>query len=272
MVIETEESIRRQDELNVSTSYRELNALGFTYEYIANLLDKRMEEIIEYTGESPQVVADKIGHSNGQGTKEWHEIEPDNEAGLIKFHSQTKRKIYSMTGVCDYLAVIREKVLQRILVRRKPASLLDFGGSHGHFTIAAAQMGLDVTYADIGEEVRKFAQWRVAKRGLKVIFAPIEFDRCVFTNRVYDYIVCLDVISHLPNLPLYLKDFYFCLADDGELIFGDDLFDFSVPWHLKENEIYRDPDKKKELFKDFVPIEHLWANCTIYRKKEGINV
>ncbi len=255
-----EERIRR--ELNNDFSWYELNQMGFTDEKIHSLLDERIEEIMEYTGENPYVVCDKISHSVDKGKVEWYELS-GGENGLFQFHALTKRKIYSMTGICDYLAVIREKTLNRV----PKGSLLDFGGSHGHFSLAAAQAGFDVTYADIGLEVRKFVQWRANKRGLKIHFAPIIDNKCVFNDRKYDYIVCLDVISHLPNLDQYMKDFHSCLNDNGKLLLGDDLFDFLVPWHLQENTVYRDPIKKAELFKDFIPIEHLWANCTIYGRK-----
>ncbi len=251
-------------ELDNDFSWYRLNQMGFTDEKIHALLDERIEEIMEYTGESPQVVCDKISHSNGEAVKEWQSLEPYTREDIAHFHTQTRRKIYSLTGTCDYLAVIREKTLRTMVVGE---TLLDFGGSHGHFSLAAAQKGLNVTYADIGLEVRDFVKWRANKRGIKINFAPIEDNKCVFTDHKYDYIVCLDVVSHLPNLSQYMSDFHSCLNDDGKLILGDDLCDFIVPWHLQENTVYRDPARKAELFKDFIPIERVWANCTIYGKK-----
>ncbi len=259
------------NELSPDISRRELNTLGYSNEYLDRMCEERIDEIIEYTRERPELVCDKINHAAGQAIRDWQTLAPYNESDYFKFHSQTMRKIYSMTGICDYLAVIREKALQRILDRGKPVHILDFGASHGHFTIAAAKSGFDVTYADIGIEVRKFVQWKINKRCLKVKFAPIESGRCVIPENTYDYIVCLDVISHLPNLNRYMADFHSWLKDGGELFLGDDLFDFVVPWHLQENTIYRDPTRKASLLKDFVELDHLWANCTIYRKGKRIN-
>lgn len=253
-------------ELGQTVSFQKLNELGFSLDDSARMITNRLQEVLEYTGESKKIVSDKINGAIEKAKTLWGELKPDNEEKLLQFHSQTERKIYSVTGICDYIAVIRELSLQRILKRGKPAHILDFGGSHGHFTIAAAQAGLDVTYADIGLEIRKFVQWRVGKRNLKINFAPIKDNKCVFTNNTYDYIICLDVISHLPNPSQYLRDFYGCLKDDGEFFLGDDLFDFSHPWHLGENKIYTDISKKQELFKDFKFIEHLWANCDILGK------
>lgn len=266
-MIELFSESRMLTELMPATSKQELNLLGFTDDEIFKGISDRLQEIGEYTGESIPVISNKVSNTAIHGVDLWNELRPESEEDLFKFHSLTRRKIYSMTGISDYLAVIREKIIRRILGRGKPASLLDFGGSHGHVSIATTQAGIDVTYADIGLEIRKFVQWKLDKRNLKVAFVPIENNRCVFTNRTYDYIVCLDVASHLPDLPRYLKDFHSCLNDGGELFFGDDLYDFKVPWHLRENAIYKNCSRKWELFEDFWYVEQLWANCTVWRKK-----
>jgi len=254
---------RRKRELEIYESKAELAELGFDEDEITRQIEGRLSEIREYTGETHNEVAIKINHAFGIGSELWEDMSPVTEKELALFHSVTDRKIYSVSGICDYLAVIREKMLLRI---PRGSSLLDFGGSHGHFTLRAVEEGIFVTYADVGDTIRDYVRWRLNRSYLEADIAPIENNRCVFNKRKYDYITLLDVASHLPNLKGYIDEFYSVLNDGGLLIFGDDLFDFNVPWHLEENKVYRDIEKKKELFKDFELVEQLWANCVILRK------
>ncbi len=92
---------------------------------------------------------------------------------------------------------------------------LDFGGGVGSHAIVMAEYGLDVTLADVSDELLAFAAWRANRRSVSAHL--IHLDREPLDG-TYDFIVAADVFEHLPAPPQTLM--WLCEhLNDGGLLF-----------------------------------------------------
>lgn len=116
--------------------------------------------------------------------------------------------------------------------------VLDFGGGIGTHAIAAALCPQveKVVYCDINPINCNFVQTRASKLGLSdKIFCCLE----VSPTEVFDTIICLDVIEHLPNPSRQLLDFHKMLAPSGKMILNWYFFkgfNQEFPFHLEDEE------------------------------------
>lgn len=241
------------------------------FEDIVALFEKRIIRICDYTGERVEEVVEKICGYQNNGGKEWSKY---GRHPLI-FHSKVSRLMYAWVGIMDYLALMRELTIDRInsdsgMIGVK---ILDFAGGNGEVGIQLARRGCDVTYADIGLKTMDFVKWRCCREAINLRFAPVVNGEVFLdNNKGYDYIICFNALSHFPDAKDYLNRFYKWLVDDGELIIADDIQisptypDGRPLWHLMANKKYTTKEGHKFLFKDWMWVKKIYANCDVWRK------
>jgi 2-polyprenyl-3-methyl-5-hydroxy-6-metoxy-1,4-benzoquinol methylase len=116
--------------------------------------------------------------------------------------------------------------------------VLDFGGGIGTHAIATALCPQveQVVYCDINPINCNLVQSRASKLGLSdKISCCLE----ISPTEVFDTIICLDVIEHLPNPSQQLLDFHKMLSPSGQLILNWYFFkgfNQEFPFHLEDKE------------------------------------
>jgi ubiquinone/menaquinone biosynthesis C-methylase UbiE len=90
-----------------------------------------------------------------------------------------------------------------------PCNVLDYGSGSGTHSIACAQKGCEVSAFDISGKMLSLMWKRVEKRGidisLMIVQVIVPIDR--LPDDFYDFVICADVIEHVPDPVELLKHF-----------------------------------------------------------------
>ena len=148
--------------------------------------------------------------------------------------------------------------------------VLDFGGGIGTHALANAMSENveHVFFVDINETNREFVKFRAKKLGLE---QKISFHKSIEdTNvKIFDAIVCLDVLEHLEDPASQIDKFYGIMAEDSFSIFnwyfykGDNN---EYPFHIDDARLV---SKFFEILQEkFIEIFHPMLTTTrVYKKK-----
>ncbi len=148
--------------------------------------------------------------------------------------------------------------------------VLDFGGGIGTHALANAMSEnvKHVFFVDINETNRKFVKFRAKKLGLE---QKISFHKSIEdTNvKIFDSIVCLDVLEHLEDPALQIDKFHGIMAENSFSIFnwyfykGDNN---EYPFHIDDEKLV---SKFFELLQyKFIEIFHpMLITTRVYKKK-----
>lgn len=108
------------------------------------------------------------------------------------------------------LSVVYDELLTEDLQNK---TLLDAGCGTGWFSKAAASRGAIVTSMDLGENLlREVAKKCDTKR------VPGSILQMPFSNDTFDYVVCSEVIEHVPEPAQAIKEIYRVLKPGGTLV------------------------------------------------------
>ena len=148
--------------------------------------------------------------------------------------------------------------------------VLDFGGGIGTHALANAMSENveHVFFVDINETNREFVKFRAKKLGLE---QKISFHKSIEdTNvKIFDSIVCLDVLEHLEDPASQINEFHGIMAEDSFSIFnwyfykGDNN---EYPFHIDDEKLV---SKFFELLQyKFIEIFHpMLITTRVYKKK-----
>jgi 2-polyprenyl-3-methyl-5-hydroxy-6-metoxy-1,4-benzoquinol methylase len=231
------------------------------------LRDAALRELSEYTHqpvEMIETVCKQVGDKVSAGT-----YDTLSQYQLLEFYKTAPHYIYELplwNASCarNYFLADRVGVYMK---KNGYTKVLDFGAGTGDLCIALAEAGFNVTYTDINAQLKKFAQWRFERRGLKVAI-----DDDVFTGKKqFDVVVSFDVFEHLKDVPGKVARLSTVIRDGGSLIFNIEADGGSL--HLKENHKYLDFNVlDRDVSNAGFTFEWAFRGIYFYRKKKAVNV
>jgi SAM-dependent methyltransferase len=127
----------------------------------------------------------------------------------------------------DMLCLINDQAVGRVL---------DFGGGIGTHAIGAALCPnvTEVHYADLNPTNCEFVRYRAAQLGLS---DKLHVSTDIPDPKVFDTILCFDVVEHLPDPAGQLQEFYEWLKPSGVLLvnwYFSKGFNQEFPFHLDD--------------------------------------
>lgn len=138
---------------------------------------------------------------------------------LLSIHNSTKEDFRWKNLrllVKDYLSVFSVK-------NKADTRVLDLGCGTGHLTLELLQDGYDVTAADISEKLIDFVMTTTKEMGYRLDTRVADVvDLRSFGQKTFDAIVCLDMLEHVNEDELALKNINSIISRGG-------LFICSVP-------------------------------------------
>ncbi len=150
--------------------------------------------------------------------------------------------------------------------------VLDFGGGIGTHALAAA--GLEsvrhVWFVDLNPQNRAFVQDRATRLGLADRIS-VHRDLASIPDQLFDTVVCLDVLEHLPEPSAQLMEFHRRLKQDGRALLNWYFFkgyEGEYPFH------FDDPQLVESFFRSlqhhFLEVFHpLLITTRVYRPLEN---
>lgn len=132
--------------------------------------------------------------------------------------------------LCQFRGFLSVLPAARFVQRRGGRSVLDFGGGVGSHALVVSALGFEVTVEDVSAHLLEFAAWRAAIRRRPVRFVTLDGSPL---HGVYDWIVAVDVLEHLPRPAETLMWLSHRLAVGGFLFISmPSGFSADVPQHI----------------------------------------
>jgi SAM-dependent methyltransferase len=110
-----------------------------------------------------------------------------------------------------------QRRFRKEVVKQSFGDVLDYGGGIGDLCIELAKKGLNVTYGDVQGRNWDFANWLFEKGGYKIRMIDLGKNG-IPKDMVFDTIICIDTIEHVPNPKDVVVDIVTHLKNNGRLI------------------------------------------------------
>jgi S-adenosylmethionine-dependent methyltransferase len=170
------------------------------------------------------------------------------------------RKFYNKTVDYEWERLKRHKVefelTKRYLNRyMKPGDkVLDLGGGPGRYSLYLAELGCDVTLADLSEKNVKFALNKAKELGLHLKGFQVDSrDLSTIEDVQYDYVLCMGPMYHLKSENDRAKTIKECLEKlkANGIIFVAFISSYSFVWDylIRNPEFILDNERKSQLNK-----------------------
>jgi len=142
----------------------------------------------------------------------WRASHPRNEKEIAHFYAYTPFYVFELA----YWHMQQDqRSFRQQIMKASHGNVLDFGGGIGDLSVQLAERELSVTYADIEGKTFDFASWLFQKRNTSIKVVNLSEDGL---KEMYDTIICIDVIEHVPNSKETLSMLIDHLNDEGILI------------------------------------------------------
>ncbi len=180
-------------------------------------------ELAAYTGEPLDVVKAKLPAAGEALTEEWRSTERKSEVAVDAFYHETEHFIYDLSHF-NYASMYMGwrgavyNLCQQVSDALPAFEVLDYGGGIGTSLLELSDLpGVHMTYADLPGKTYDYANWRFQQRGLNVRSIALGDDDPL-SGRLFDVIVCMEVIEHLVEPEQVVKYLIDHLKPGGLLI------------------------------------------------------
>lgn len=96
--------------------------------------------------------------------------------------------------------------------------LLDIGCGGGLVAEPMARQGASVTAIDPAENNIKCARLHARQQGLEIDYRACRAEDVVSKGEIFDVVLCLEVVEHVPDVPAFIKEIAKLVAPGGLLI------------------------------------------------------
>jgi ubiquinone/menaquinone biosynthesis C-methylase UbiE len=181
------------------------------------IIEEIVKAITEFLKENPRVVYEKIEREifdKGITVAEaWRKFAPKTPEEIAEFYKKTDAYLYDL--LVDHRSAYRREIRQRILQRLELNNckrILDYGGGVGLDSLAMCKVGLAVTFFDLEGVTSQFANWLFEKEKCNI---HVTYNVEEIPSNVFDSVICVEVLEHVPDPVKVIQDIYRCLKMGG---------------------------------------------------------
>jgi 2-polyprenyl-3-methyl-5-hydroxy-6-metoxy-1,4-benzoquinol methylase len=182
------------------------------------------QDLIDYTKLNPELALRRCNYAATELAVLWNQ-----KKDVKSYYQDSNLYIFDLTKY--QLILERQGAIQRMVQQIKNlklATVLEFGGGIGEFSLLAAKAGLDISYHDLDGKIKDYAKWRFAKHNTNVTMASEES-----LHKPWDVINVMDVLEHLED-PNVIIDF---IGKNAKYIFcnpEDIRYNIFFPQHISK--------------------------------------
>jgi len=144
----------------------------------------------------------------------WNILNPKTEEEIKKFYEIVP--YYPFELAYWHMSRRRRKFRKKVIMQSF-GEVLDYGGGIGDLCIELVRKRLKVTYGDVQGMNWEFAKWLFEKKGYDIRMIDLGNGK-IPKNAMFDTIICIDTIEHIPNPEIALEDIATHLKNNGRLI------------------------------------------------------
>lgn len=215
---------------------RLLWAAALTLPGQSDLGSSLVAELAAYLEQPVNQVEARCRSAAAELAQSWQATAPTTTMAITAFYRSADTYLYDLTWWHamgeDESTLVQVEALEVALAHHARV-VLDFGGGIGSLALLLASHGMDVSLAELNPELRAYARWRFAQRGLSARFLDPDQPPGALPVASYDFISAIDVFEHLPDPAAILSALASALRPGGTLfIHLPGAPDASHPMHL----------------------------------------
>lgn len=207
-------------------------------------VDTLISMVSSVTGATTAETARALASENAiLGSTVWKELKARNirpyqwSEDLIGFYQGTTAFVFEtlVWNRCELKQQMQDRIVQYLRTRfGRPCRVLVYGDGLGFDSAALALAGHDVTYFEVSQKAIQFAKQLFAQLGCSVRMLTHED---LLHEELYDAVVCLDVLEHVPNPIEMVGSLAKSIGNDGYLLIHAPFWYLapSVATHLASN-------------------------------------
>jgi 2-polyprenyl-3-methyl-5-hydroxy-6-metoxy-1,4-benzoquinol methylase len=144
----------------------------------------------------------------------YHATKPKTKAEFEKMFSDSVEYVKRSAIPRFWKFALHRELLRHYILPEEMGNILDFGCGAGNDGLFYANMGFNVTFADVEGHGLEFIRWRLKRRGItaRVINSDEQFES-------YDFVMAIDCLEHIMNADDYFKRLDKSLRVGGLLYF-----------------------------------------------------
>jgi mycofactocin glycosyltransferase len=212
----------QQEQEVLLDEYRAIWTKALVRENEVDLKHSLLSELATYLNRADLVEIEARCRAIGSELRaEWERIvKRDDPASIDRFYDESHAHLFELMW---WHSLAEDQtplayVLALDFARRRPGRrCLDFGAGVGSGAILFAEHGFEVALADISSPLLRFAEWRLAQRGVSAQIIDLKTAR--LPTNTFDLITTMDVFEHLRD-PLAAVDQLADALRPGGHIFG----------------------------------------------------
>jgi SAM-dependent methyltransferase len=230
-----------------------------------------IDDLSAYYQMDPDECVERCINWEAWSVREWSEADRSTPEGMRAFYNSTKSWSFDLVWYA-YLQAVGAMYPGSVIASRallpptQAPRCLDFGSGAGDMAQLLIALGYAVDLADVSRTLLNFARWRLERRGQQAGYVDLN-DMALPANE-YDAILAKDVLVHVPQFDVTVRDLHRALRPDGLLIAS---FDTRPPspenaWHL-----YDDDMQMRRSVQDigFEQIGSMDGHLFVYRRVEA---
>ena len=159
-----------------------------------NIKSKVIDEAAEYLKISREMVVREIETMKSELHKIWNSNRPQTIEELKKFYNEQPLHFFNVLDFNTWSDAQYPKVN---LIEYGIKTAVDFGCGCGTTAVYLSDLGIQTDVAELSEPLRKFAVWRLRKRGYTT--NEVSLANMMPLKKKYDLVTCIDVLEHLIN-------------------------------------------------------------------------
>jgi ubiquinone/menaquinone biosynthesis C-methylase UbiE len=203
-------------------------------------LIKATEELAQYLDQHPVATGINVGNSFFLVAEEWRRRSPRTPEEIAQYYREAKAYLWQLV-FANYGIEGQVKIREFAKTAFAPSSsVLDLGGGIGSTLLSLSQT--TKTHADVGGVMFDYAAWRYRRSGMNVEMVSLPDGYLLnggpLADRLFDAIVCTEVIEHVPDPESVVKLISQVLRPGGQAIatvsFDDENGLFPMHLHVGE--------------------------------------
>ena len=142
----------------------------------------------------------------------WRILEPRTEKEIQNFYAVSP---YGVFNLAYWHMQNHQRRSRRKIIKISQGDILDYGAGIGDLSLELARKGFNVDYADVEGKNFDFAKWLFQKNNSEIEMIDLTKNKL---SKKYNTIICIDVIEHVPNPKMVLRELVEHLKENGRLI------------------------------------------------------
>lgn len=192
--------------------------------------DRLVRHLAEFHDLPEDEVVELMDHGKTLNRMLWDAVDPETSEEITEYYQITP--YYTLELAHWHMMRSQQKFRQRV-TEAAHGEVLVHGGGIGDLCVDLHEAGCRPTYLDVSGVTMEFARFHMEMSGIDVELHDLTQTDLGNIGGIFDTVVSIDVVEHVPNVEETVRELVGAVSDDGTLLLtiNEDQTD-NLPMHL----------------------------------------